>query len=115
MTATKKAASAAEPKTVAAAEDTGSVDTSNVALSPVPGATDVDLAKPDELEPATLVEASGAMIEPTIVDRIDTSHPAVDNEPRKGQPVIANRIDFNDPHATGSEAVENNLKDQAAG
>ncbi len=35
--------------------------------------------KVDELTPATDVAASGAMIEPEIVQRIDTAHPAVDN------------------------------------
>ena len=86
-----------------------SVDSSNVALSPVPGVADTDLMKPDDLQPATDVAASGAMIEPTLVERIDTSHPAVDNAPRKGQPVIANRIDFNDPTKSDEAAVAENL------
>lgn len=87
-----------------------SVDTSDVKLSDQPGVADTALMKVDELAPATDVEASGAMIEPTIVERIDTSHPAVDNEPRKGQPVIANRIDFNDPGLSDADAVAENLK-----
>ena len=86
------------------------VDTTNVATSPVPGVTDIALAKPDDLEPATKVEPSGAMIEPTIAERVDTDHPAVDNEPRKGQPVIANRIDFNDPTKADHDAVVENLE-----
>ena len=89
-----------------------SVDASDVKLSDVPGVADTSLLKPDELAPATQVAASGAFIEPEIVERIDTAHPAVDNEPRKGQPVIANRIDFNDPGQTDAEAVEANLKAQ---
>lgn len=60
-------------------------------------------APADTLAPATDVAASGALIEPTIVDRIDTKHPAVDDEPRKGLPADSNRIDFNDPHLTGGE------------
>lgn len=87
-----------------------SVDTSDVKLSDQPGVADTAMMKVDELAPATDVEASGAMIEPTIVERIDTSHPAVDNEPRKGQPVIANRIDFNDPGLSDADAVAENLK-----
>lgn len=83
------------------------VDTSGVKLSDVPGVPDTQV---DQLAPATDVAASGAMIEPTILDRIDTSHPAVDNEPRKGQPKIANLIDFNDPTLSDAEAVAANLK-----
>lgn len=88
-------------------------DTTDVKLSDVPGVADTALTKVDVLTPATDVAASGAMIEPTIVERIDTSHPAVDNEPRKGQPVIANRIDFNDPTKADADAVADNLKAQA--
>lgn len=84
---------------------TSKKDTSDVKLSDVPGVADTSLRKIDDLTPATDVAASGAMIEPTIVERIDTSHPAVDNEPRKGQPVIANQIDFNDPTVSDSDAV----------
>lgn len=94
MTATKKTAA----------------DTSGVKTSDIPGVADTALLKTDVLAPATDVAASGAMIEPTIVERIDTSHPAVDNEPRKGQPVIANAIDFNDPRKTDAEAVAEALE-----
>lgn len=80
-----------------------SVDTSDVKLSQQPGVADTTLMQPDDLKPATEVQPSGAMIEPTIVERIDTAHPAVDDEPRKGQSVQANRIDFNDPGQTGAE------------
>lgn len=85
---------------------TASVDTTHVPLAP---------AEPDKLSPATSddIEASGAMVEPTIKDRIDTKHPAVDDEPRKGVPATSNQIDFNDPTITGAEAVEQNLKAQA--
>jgi len=86
-----------------------SVDTSDVKLSDTPGAADTSMAQVDQLEPATDMAASGAFIEPTIVERIDTDHPAVDNSPRAGQPVISNRIDFNDPTATDEEAVAANL------
>lgn len=86
------------------------VDTTNVPLSPIPGVADTKLLQPDTLEPATEVAASGAMIEPTIVERIDTDHPAVDNEPRKGAAKVSNQIDFNDPTLTPEEAVEENLK-----
>ena len=86
------------------------VDTSDVPLSPLGGVADTALLKPDNLKPATDMAASGAFIEPTIVDRIDTAHPAVDNEPRKGVAKVATLIEFNDPHLSGQEAVEANLK-----
>jgi len=89
-----------------------SVDTSDVKLSDVPGVADTKLLKLDDLKPATDVAASGALIEPTIVERIDVDHPAVDNTPRKGQPVVSNLIDFNDPTKTDEETVANNLKAQ---
>jgi hypothetical protein len=90
-----------------------SVDTSDVQLSNVMGVADTALLKTDDLTPATQIAASGAMIEPEIVERVDTDHPAVDNAPRKGQPVLANRIDFNDPGLADADAVERNLADQA--
>jgi hypothetical protein len=73
---------------------------------------DTTEVKMDSLKPATDVEASGAMIEPTIVERIDTAHPAVDNEPRKGASVASNQIDFNTPSAltTEEDEVVENLK-----
>lgn len=90
-----------------------SVDTTNVKLSDVPGKPDTDGMTEDNLEPATEVAASGALIEPTIVERIDTAHPAVDNEPRKGATKDMNRIDFNEPSGLTSpeDAVEANLKE----
>lgn len=88
------------------------VDTSKVKLSDVPGVPDTAGLNEDNLAPATEFAASGAVIEPTIVERVDMSHPAVDNEPRKGQPAVANQIDFNDPTLTEAEAVEDNLDAQ---
>lgn len=61
------------------------------------------------LKPATEAEASGALQEPTIAEQIDTKHPAVDDEPRKGLPPESNQIDFNDPTISGAEAVRRNL------
>lgn len=89
------------------------VDTTDVKPSHVPGVSDTAGLTEDNLTAATKVEASGAFIEPEIVERIDVDHPAVDNNPRKGQPKIANQIDFNDPHLDSQEAVEKNLSDQA--
>lgn len=89
------------------------VDTTDVKLSDVPGVADTAQAKPDDLSPATEVAASGALIEPEIVERVDTDHPAVDNAPRKGQPAVSNQIDFNDPSKSDAEAVVDNLKAQA--
>lgn len=89
------------------------VDTTNVKLSDVPGKPDTKGLEADKLKPATDVAASGALIEPEIVERIDTSHPAVDNEPRKGAPRVSNQIDFNDPTLTPEQAVEENLTGRA--
>jgi hypothetical protein len=62
----------------------------------IPGATDFD--------------PSGAPIQEA--SDIDPSHPAVDDNPRKGTTVDQNRIDFNDPTKTGAEAVVDNLREQ---
>ncbi len=90
------------------------VDTTDIKPSDIPGVSDTAGMTEDNLTPATKVEASGAFIEPEIVARIDVDHPAVDNNPRKGQPKLANQIDFNDPHLGNEDAVEKNLKDQAS-
>jgi hypothetical protein len=89
------------------------VDTTDIKPSDLPGVSDTAGKIEDTLTPATDVAASGAFIEPEIVSRIDVDHPAVDNHPRKGQPRIANQIDFNDPHLDAQAAVEQNLKAQA--
>lgn len=89
------------------------VDTTEIKPSQVPGVSDTAGLTEDTLTPASTVAASGAFIEPEIVERIDVDHPAVDNNPRKGQPKIANQIDFNDPTLTSEEAVAKNLGDQA--
>lgn len=86
------------------------VDTTDIKTSDVLGVSDTAGLTEDNLTPATQVAASGAFIEQEIVDRIDVDHPAVDNHPRKGQPKIANQIDFNDPGLDNAEAVERNLK-----
>jgi hypothetical protein len=92
MTATKKTA-----------------DTSAVKLSSKPGVPDTKGMTEDNLSPATEVAASGALVEPEIIERIDTTHPAVDDQPRAGQPKVSNQIDFNDPTLTDAEAVQKNL------
>lgn len=66
-----------------------------------------------KVEPATEFEASGAPHQ--IVDDVDPSHPAVDNNPRAGTTVEQNKIDFNDPTLSGAEAVAKNLAEQAKG
>lgn len=70
--------------------------------------------QPEKLAPATSFEASGAVIEPAIVDRVDMTHPSVDANPRAGATADMNRIDFNTPSALASqeEQVEENLKAQ---
>lgn len=68
----------------------------------------------ENLAPATGFEASGAVIEPAIVDRVDMGHPSVDSNPRKTSTPDMNRIDFNEPSALTppEEAVAKNLKEQ---
>ena len=74
-------------------------------------AADFDDSGPANIKPATEVNASGAPQQ--IVPDVDMDHPAVDNDPRAGTTVNANKIDFNDPSLSGAEAVAKNLKDQA--
>lgn len=61
------------------------------------------------IKPATTFSPSGA---PNQIAGIDIDHPAVDNDPRKDTTADQNRIDFNDPDLSESEAVEQNLKKQ---
>lgn len=69
-------------------------------------------AKPENGIPAaTEINPSGAPQQ--IVPDVDLSHPAVDADPRKNTTADQNRIDFNDPTISGSEAVERNLAEQA--
>lgn len=89
------------------------VDTTDIKPSDLPGVSDTAGMTEDTLTPATDVAASGAFIEPEIVARIDVDHPAVDNNPRKGQPAIANEIDFNDPRLGNEDAVKANLTGKA--
>ena len=74
-------------------------------------AADFDGSGPANVKPATEINASGAPQQ--IVPDVDMEHPAVDNDPRKGTTINQNKIDFNDPTLSSSEAVEKNLKDQA--
>lgn len=67
-------------------------------------------ANPAKIAPATEFEASGAVIEPAVVEEVDMKHPAVDDNPRAGTSVEQNQIDFNDPTKTQEEAVVDNLK-----
>ena len=59
-------------------------------------------------KPATEFDPSGAAVQ--IVEDVDPSHPAVDNDPRANTTADQNRIDFNDPTLESAEAVEKNLK-----
>jgi hypothetical protein len=59
------------------------------------------------------MDASGAIMEPSVKSDIDVDHPAVDNNPRAGTTDRQNRIDFNDPNLKDRQAVEQNLSDQS--
>ena len=110
---TKSSGSAATSGAKATKTASGSttVDTTGVRTSSRPGTADTAGMTEDKLKAAASgdMDASGAFVEPTIKDRIDVDHPAVDNNPRAGQPAVANRIDFNDPTKTSAEAVQDNL------
>jgi hypothetical protein len=69
-----------------------------------PGAQAANIAGATEFDP------SGAPRQ--VVGDVDPSHPAVDDNPRAGTTVDQNRIDFNDPTISGSEAVAKNLAGQ---
>lgn len=73
------------------------MDTKNVTSTAAGATTETaDIAAATEFSP------SGA---PRQVTEIDTAHPAVDNDPRAGTTVDQNRVDFNDPTVSGSDAV----------
>ena len=67
---------------------------------------------PANIPPATEFSTSGA---PVQVTDFDKSHPAVDDNPRKDTTLDQNRIDFNDPNLSESEAVAKNMADQGMG
>ncbi|MAW99529.1 MAG: hypothetical protein CMN72_07750 [Sphingomonas sp.] len=72
-----------------------------------------DDAKDNGIKAAETVDAAGAPQQ--IVPDVDMEHPAVDADPRAGTTAEQNKIDFNDPSLSGSEAVEKNLKAQSKG
>lgn len=45
----------------------------------------------------TMAPGSGAFVEPAILEAIDTAHPSVENNPRKGTSEVQNGVDWNDP------------------
>ncbi|NVD43480.1 hypothetical protein [Qipengyuania atrilutea] len=67
--------------------------------------------KAENVKPAETIDTAGAPQQ--IVPDVDMDHPAVDNDPRAGTSAEQNKIDFNDPDLSGSEAVAKNLKEQA--
>lgn len=46
---------------------------------------------------STMDPASGAFVEPAIIEGVPTDHPAVENNPRKATSAVQNGQDFNDP------------------
>lgn len=74
--------------------------------------TTATTAQSDKLTADTKPDAAGVLQDPEISERVDTTHPAVDDNPRKGLPEKSNQIDFNDPTITGAEAVRRNLEAQ---
>jgi hypothetical protein len=62
-----------------------------------------DATKPASIPAATTFSTSGAPVQ--LSGDIDVSSPAVDNDMRAGTSVLQNKIDFNDPTVSGSDAV----------
>lgn len=70
-------------------------------------ATKRSSAKDNGAKPATDFEPSGAPNQ--VVEGVDPSHPAIDNDPREKTTAGQNAIDLNDPTLSSDEAVEQNL------
>lgn len=62
--------------------------------------------------PASAIESSGAIMEPSVKKAVDVDHPAVDNNPRALTTEAQNRIDFNDPTQNDRDAVAERLSNQ---
>lgn len=69
-------------------------------------ASQLDTSGEANIAPAKAFTPAGA---PDQVTDIDLGHPAVDNDPRAGTTANQNKIDFNDPTISGSDAVAKNL------
>lgn len=68
-----------------------------------------DAASTTDTKPATEFDPSGA---PHQTADVDTSHPALDANPREDTSADQNRIDLNDPTLSEEEAVAKNLAAQ---
>lgn len=64
-------------------EDEGRAPTNSAGANPAPA---------DTMNPA-----SGAFVEPGVIDAIPADHPSVENNPRRGTSSVQNGSDFNDP------------------
>lgn len=73
-------------------------------------------ANAEKLAPATTAAASGAIVEPAILDRIDMGHPSVDDAPRERSTAEMNQLDLNQPSGRMSQEdmVAANLREQGA-
>lgn len=105
-TTASKAAKEDAATATAAQTDASATVTDSVADAPSNSAADA-LTQAANIPAATEVDTSGSPQQ--VVPDVDMSHPAVDDDPRKGTTVAQNRIDFNDPTISGQEAVERNL------
>jgi len=79
---TEEAKKAAEAETAKAAEE-NRLPESTAVTNPAPANT---------MDPA-----SGAFVEPAIIEGVPADHPAVENNPRKATSAVQNGQDFNDP------------------
>lgn len=65
---------------------------------------DTDASAPADPQPATaLTSASGAIVEPQILNAVDVTHPSVDANPRESTAARQNAIDWNDPNRVTPE------------
>lgn len=55
-------------------------------------------APADPAPAPALTEASGAVIEPEVLDAVDLGHQSADDNPREGTSAAQNQIDWNDPN-----------------
>jgi hypothetical protein len=98
---------------ISAADAARSGGTVQMASTDANGVTNLDHSGPANIAAATSIDTAGAPQQ--IVPDVDMEHPAVDNDPRANTTETMNRIDFNDPHRSGSDVVTDALKAQPNG
>lgn len=91
--AAKKTQAASAPAT---AQKTATATAAPAEGQAVAAQVETGTAVADPSPARELTEASGAIVEPQIVDAVDVTHEAIDANPRAGTTADQNRIDLND-------------------